>query len=89
MACDACMQRLPFLRAYQIYTISLNDETNVNIDKEDTSMTNPHSAADDKVICRLVSRKKLISGLINRGNSPGYFSEGWRSELCQCENCKV
>ena len=88
--CDGCMARVAFLRAHQIHTTSRsNEEGEVNVqdsggDNKPSSSTPP----SNQVVCGFVRRKELMGkSCVDKG--PGYFTDGWRSELCHCDNCQV
>ena len=91
MVCDSCMTRIVFLRAYQIHTTShSNEEGEVNVqDGATCGDTEPSSStAHSDHVCGFVRRKELM-GKSCADKGPGYFTDGWRSELCHCDNCQV
>ena len=88
MACDECVQRLPFLRAYQIHITHSESIGGEVVVDEATSGSEGAAAKPEPVRCGLNHRKKLMDSSDSVGG-PAYFNDGWRSQLCCCTECKV
>ena len=73
MVCDGCMTKNQFLSRY------VNALINTVVDVEGTATIS---------VCKLAQEvTKTDKG--EEGKVAAYFSEGWRSQLCRCEQCLV
>ena len=74
-----------------------NGESKNLSSESSTSTPSTDSGASGKQQCELERRKRLLftcsestasEAAISHPSGPGFFGEGWRSQLCHCDSCR-
>lgn len=94
MICGLCMiSNDTIFEPYVVFSLNDSDsvekkekEYNLNIEDNETGPSKKFKFSDD-IVMELICKKPILKNKLYVKKTATFWTEGWRSNLCQCKSC--